>query len=591
MLEATKAYLTGSTIERRVATEAIDFVYANLIDVSRLQMFFPIVIAVLYWPLVSHRLIIVWCAASIAIYLVRIALAMAYRKRDRTLFSPYRWGGYFTATSLVSGFFWGLSAWLFFLPEAESQQTLLYVLIVGTAAGAIIISAYWMVAYLAYTIPAISLISLNLFVRGDSDDAILGVMMLFYLVIVVGVARRVREQAYASIKLRFDNLDLVERLKEQKLEAERSNRAKTQFLAAANHDLRQPVNALTLFSYSIKSELVSEKGKSLYKSLSQAIENLSSLLSSLLDLSQLDAGALNVRHRVFSLESLAESLEYDYTSMASERNIALKFRVCRGGVRSDFVLLRRLIGNLLSNAIRNTHAGKVLVAFRDRGDTVLVQVWDTGVGIPDSEREDIFREFYQIANHQRDSKNGLGLGLAIATRIARLLDTRLELRSTVGKGTVFSFHIPAAPVSSMTVDDEPGFDASILRYKSALLIDDEKIGLDALSSVLTKNGMSVTQADTCERAEELVFDVGLRPDIIISDYRLPRRLNGLELIRRLRQHPALTETPAMLITGDTAVEVLQTLRDSGIPVLNKPVSATMLLHTLQDLLQTPEVRD
>ncbi|ASJ75829.1 hybrid sensor histidine kinase/response regulator [Granulosicoccus antarcticus] len=584
MHNTLKTVITQRHIEPRVAVEAIDFVYANLIDVSRLQVLFPLIIAVLYWPLVSHSLIVVWCIASISIYLARIFLALAYKRKDPDNYSPYRWGLYFTATCLVSGLLWGTSGWLFFVPDAESQQTILYVLIVGTAAGAIIISSYWMIGYLAYAIPAISLLSLNLFFRGDVDDAILGGILFLYLGMVIGVARKVRVQAYSGINLRFDNLDLVEQLREQKLEAERSNRAKTQFLAAANHDLRQPVHALSLLSYSIKSELDSDRGKSLYIHLSQAIDNLSSLLSSLLDLSQLDAGAMKVQLSEFSVASIAASVQSEYQSLAEARNITLKVIACRGGVSTDFVLLRRLIGNLVSNAIRHTHAGGVLVAFRHRGEKVLVQVWDTGIGIPESEHKEIFREFYQVANPQRNSENGLGLGLAICTRIANLLHTTLTLKSQVDKGTLLSFCLPSALTTIDRADEVIHFDTDILTHKTVLLIDDDLTGLNALSSVLTQHGMRVTQSESYERAEELVFDVGLHPDIIVSDFRLAQQTNGIELINRLRQHPALVNTPAILITGDTAVEVLRQLQNSEIPVINKPVSANTLLPRIHDLL-------
>jgi len=584
-----KSLFTKPKLEERIATEAIAFVYANLIDVSRLQIVFPLMVAFLYWPLVAPEIIITWCIASIGIYVARIVLAIAYKRRDKRQFNPYVWGRYFTLTCLVSGVLWGMSGWLFFVPGAESQQTVLYVLVVGTAAGAIIISSYWMIGYLAYAVPAISLISLNLFLRGDFDDSILGGMLFLYLAMVIGVAKKVREQAYSGISLRFDNLDLVERLQEQKLEAERSNRAKTQFLAAANHDLRQPVHALSLLSYSIKSELSTERGQALYQHLNQAIDNLSSLLSSLLDLSQLDAGALKIQLSEFSIASVAASVQSEYLTLAQSKDLHLKVLYCESGVSTDFVLLRRLLGNLVSNAIRHTETGGVVVSFRKRGENILVQVWDTGIGIPESERAEIFREFYQIANPQRDSENGLGLGLAICTRIANLLNTELTLKSKVGKGSVFSFYIPSAATTNDLPSEFPPVDIEIFNFKTVLLIDDDKIGLNALSSVLTQNGMRVIQAGSYERAEELVFDVGSQPDMIISDFRLPSNLTGIDLIHRLRQHPALVNTPAILITGDTAVDVLRLLHESDIPVINKPVAANSLLPIMQELFMGPSI--
>ncbi|OED37971.1 hypothetical protein AB833_21565 [Chromatiales bacterium (ex Bugula neritina AB1)] len=594
------AIFTGTAtkqLDHRTAVQAIEFVYSNLLDVSRVQIIYPIVLSYVFWGTQAGWKIFLWSVASILVYVSRMLLTLQYRKRPPEEDDPWKWGRYFSITSFFSRLLWGAAAWLFYQPDAQTELVLLYVLIVGTAAGAIMISAYWMPGYLLYAVPAVTLMILSLFVNGDKNENILAVMLCLFLVMLISVAFKSREQGYASIRLRFENLDLIEKLNVEKERAEDANRAKTRFLAAANHDLRQPVHALSLLSYSMKSELSSEKGLELYSQLEQTVSNLNSLLESLLDLSQLEAGALKVVRDDIELPQIAAQLQSEFLSLCRQKNLEFRVRVMQGRVCTDHTLLLRLLRNLLSNAVRYTPDGGVLLAFRRRADSVSIEIWDTGIGIDDDNKTDVFREFFQVENSTRMPDKGLGLGLAICQKIATLLDLQLSMHSRPGRGTVFRIALPlllnenrieacgAGDTGTEPTDHaEGGIDDEYtqrLKGLRALVIDDDLIGLGAMSVVLSSFGMETTLAQTADRAMELLDD-GAGIDMILSDYQLSEEINGIELIDKIRARPGYQHTPAVIVTGDTAPAVLARIQSTGIPCLNKPVIAEQLAQRLSE---------
>ncbi|MBX2838470.1 MAG: hybrid sensor histidine kinase/response regulator [Gammaproteobacteria bacterium] len=570
--------------DRATAEQAVNFVYANLVDVSRIQIIFPVIIVALFWGKVDTINSVLWCACSTMVYLARILLTVAYRKRPKDA-NPYIWGHYFTVTSLISGLLWGLAAFLYNVPNSSSEQIFLIVLIVGTAAGASIISSYWMPGYLCFAIPAVSLTCTRLIFQGDTAQITLGIALFLYLFILIGVARKTRQAGYDVINLRFQNVELIERLEGEKDRAETASRAKTQFLASANHDLRQPVHALSLISYSLKDELVSERGKNLYQQLDHTVGNLNSLLASLLDLSQLDAGALKAELSTVKLRTIAAQIYSEYSSVAAEKNLALRIHTIDASIRTDHTLILRLIGNLLSNAIRYTDNGGILLGFRRRKGQIMVEIWDTGMGIHQDQIDSIFSEFYQIEGSKNSSDSGLGLGLAICQRIAELLDTRIELSSTPGRGSVFRFTVPEVPhqvtLENATHSQKP----EALQNTTALVIDDDLMGLNAVAAVLAQHDVNLLLAQSSERAMEQLDQLDTPLDFILSDFRLAGELNGVELVREIQNRPGFADVPAMIMTGDTAKEVLSMLDSCNLPVLNKPVSASSLLDGLNSLLK------
>lgn len=401
---------------------------------------------------------------------------------------------------------------------------------------------------------------------------------------LVSVAYKCREQAYESIRLRFERLDLIERLAAEKERAEDANRAKTQFLASANHDLRQPVHALSLLSYSIKEELTTERGREVYGQLNQTVSNLNNLLESLLDLSQLESGALEVKSGVISLPELAEQLKSEFLSLCTQKGLEFRVKVIDAAIETDATLLLRLLRNLLTNSVRYTEKGGVLLSFRRREQHIAIQIWDTGIGIKPEDQKNVFREFYQVGNKARKSEEGLGLGLAICHKIVDLLKLKLEMNSVYGKGTVFTVHVPLSESKKTDATAQNNVDTGLhLEGRRVIIIDDDLMGLGALSQVLTSTGMITTLAPSPERALEIARDAEPQ-DLILSDFRLSESTNGVELIQEFRKHPEYRRTPALIITGDTAPEVLTTIESSGIQYLNKPVKTPQLLNKIESLL-------
>lgn len=366
----------------------------------------------------------------------------------------------------------------------------------------------------------------------------------------------------------------------QKAAAEQANVAKSRFLAAASHDLRQPMHALGLYVAALKPQLEGRDAAQTLGKIEATVTAMEELFNAILDVSKLDAGVIVPQRQPVALDGLFERLRGDFQAEAQSRGLRLRVRARPIHVMGDPVLLDRLLRNLLANALRYTQRGGVLLAVRRRGQGVCVQVWDTGVGIAAEHLPRIFQEFYQVANPQRDRSQGLGLGLAIVERIARLLGYGIEVRSRPGRGTVFSLDIPelAHPVAGETPDVP--VETGRLRGLVAV-VDDDAMILDALPVLLERWGLSVVAgADV----EGLLSRLPRRPDLVITDYRLAGGETGFTVVDRLAAVHG--PSPVVIITGDTGQETLATIAARGYPLLHKPVKPARLRAVVQRLLAT-----
>jgi len=559
-----------------VRGEALKFLYAELPGVTRIQLSFPPAVVALYWNYVDKRLLLGWMISLFVMYGLRIALAGRFnRKVDLRGSDIERWGGYFTLTSFIVGGLWGAAGALFYVPDQATLETLLYVIIVGTAAGQIIVTANWLPAFYAFNGMALGILSLSLIVRGDGAEHVLAVLLLLYLLMIIRVARQARRVIYEGIALRVENLDLIRQLQQEKQVAEQANMAKTRFLASANHDLRQPVHAIKLLAYALKPELVSTRSKLLFRTFDNSIQGLSDLLESLLDLSKLDAGVITATPSNFALTTVFNQLLGEFIPLASEKGLTYSVRPTSIGINSDPVLLANLLRNLLANAFRYTCKGGVLMATRFRGDCCVIEVWDTGPGIQELERQHIFEPFYQIDNIERNKLRGLGLGLglAICQQLAGILNAKLDFRSRPGTGSVFRLALPRMITAPAT--DEYSSANPVKSFKGAssnhhvLVVDDEPLVVTAMQAALESLGMSCDTADSPEQALRIIQQQRV-PDFILCDHHLRGGLTSLDLIRWLQQR--LTNIPPLIIiTGDTSPARLLEARSSGYPVLHKPV--------------------
>ena len=382
--------------------------------------------------------------------------------------------------------------------------------------------------------------------------------------------------------LAIHNAQLFRETEAKSRQLEVANLARSRFFAAASHDLRQPLHTLSLYSAALKLHAPDGATGEIASHINKALASLSALVDSLLDISKLDAGAVQPELQNVRLRTLSERIEADYRPLANGKG--LEFHVAAPDIliETDPVLLERLVRNLVDNAFKYTAAGNVTLAAEPDRSRVRISVRDTGPGIPVDERERIFEEFYQIGNPERDRVQGLGLGLAIVQRLAHLLGLELTLESEPGRGSIFAVTVPLA-TERRAAPRVPGApDAarpSVLDGARVLVIDDEPDVRAGMRALLEQLGCRVAVCSGYADAERLIDLDGLEDvHVIVSDFRLRQHESGIDTVRRLRAR--LGPVPALLVSGDTAPERLREAQSSGLPLLHKPVSADKLLEAM-----------
>jgi signal transduction histidine kinase/CheY-like chemotaxis protein len=379
---------------------------------------------------------------------------------------------------------------------------------------------------------------------------------------------------------------LERKVEERTHQLELANLAKSRFLANASHDLRQPLHALGLFVAQLRGHMKSVEGGRLVERIDAAVTAMNELFNALLDISRLDAGVLSTNPMEFPIAQLLRRIENTFAEAAREKGLSFQLVPSSAWVRSDPILLERIILNLVSNAVRYTASGSVVVGCRRRGDTVHIEVWDSGPGIPEDQRRNIFGEFYRLAGG--NTHGGLGLGLAIVDRLCNLLGHPIQLVSTVDKGSRFSVTVPVVTARAQFAEPQRAqiaIDAP--RGKLVIVIDDDALVLDSMSGLLRNWGCRVVAAAT---PDEALADLGPeeRPDLIICDYRLANGQSGIAAIVDLRNAYG-APVPAFLMSGDTAPERLREARESGHHLLHKPLRAMALRAMINRLLKSSGV--
>jgi len=376
-------------------------------------------------------------------------------------------------------------------------------------------------------------------------------------------------------------------LAQRKDEAEAASQAKSRFLAAASHDLRQPAHALGMFVARLSQLPNDAPTRALVTGVDDSVRALQEMLDAFFDYSRLDAPSMEVRLADFPVNNVFDQLRNSFEAMAAAKGLRLRIRPSSLWLHSDPVLLHRVLLNLVSNAVQHTHQGSVLVTCRPAcGQTqAQIEVWDSGIGMAPEYHQKIFQEFFQIGNPERDRAKGLGLGLSLVDRACRLLHHPVSLRSAQGCGTRFCVQVPTAttpPVVEPAVVPPTSL-WSDLAGLHVLLIEDDALGGVALTGLLESWGCLVTSAVDAQGACALV-NRAHPPAFVLSDYRLPGVCNGIDAIRLLRQTLG-QQLPACVISGDTDVGVRQQVHDAGLVLLQKPVRPAKLRSLLRHAAQ------
>jgi two-component system CheB/CheR fusion protein len=370
-----------------------------------------------------------------------------------------------------------------------------------------------------------------------------------------------------------------------KRQADQANADKSRFLAAASHDLRQPLQTLTLVQGLLAKHVESEKGKTLVTRLEETLGAMSGMLNTLLDINEIDAGIVHAEIIDFPIESLLDQLRDEFAYHARARGLALRVVPCSLTISSDPRLLEQMVRNLLSNALKYTKRGKILLGCRRHKDILNIEVWDTGIGIPDNQLQAIFDEYRQLDNPARERSRGLGLGLSIVQRLGVLLGHQVRVRSVQGRGSVFIIEIksPAAALAPTPEGTPSGGFESDRHTGSVLVIEDDPDIRDLLADFLEDEGHEVVTAYDGIKARELIAGGMVKPDLILADYNLPNGMNGAASAAMIRE--ALGRlVPAIILTGDISAGTASTVALEHCTQLNKPVKLNELALTIQGLL-------
>ena len=583
-MTATQPASTMPSVEQRVRSEQIRVLYRS----TPIGLFAALIGAfVLVWILVYvngkpwHDAAL-WLVLVCVDFALRQLLCGVYKRTPAAYVDWRPWAWRMTLMTLLGGLIWGLGATWLVASEGTVQQLLVMLVLSATASGAVPTFGSYLPTTLAYLLPAMLPYMLWSLAQGDDVHRALALLTFIFIAAFSILAWLTSSNIAASLRLRFENLDLAQRLAQQKHWAEQANLAKSRFLASASHDLRQPVHALGMFVSALRGQTMNDEARRLVGHIDSSVVALDTLFTALLDISRLDAGVVACHTESFAIQPLLQRVCEESRVEAEDKGLRLVLHQCSGFVRSDPILLERILRNVISNAVRYTQHGRVVVGCR-RGNPLSIQVWDSGMGIPTDMQERVFEEFYQLDNPERDRNKGLGLGLAIVRRLASLLDCRVELGSRAGQGTVVKIMVPLAPQAEWIAQAEAEILAEVQSHGLILVVDDEVAIQEAMRSLLMHWGHEVIVAGSGVEMQARIASCQTVPRLIICDYRLRAGENGIRVIQQL-QSEFNADIPAMLITGDTASERLREAQQSGFLLLHKPVPNSKLRAAIGNLM-------
>ena len=541
--------------------------------------------AVSYDKLPAHA-VLPWLIAAYINCAIRVALWSRFRRAKPALEDMPRWGRYAVFAAALAGIIWGSTGIALNTPGSLSFQVMVLLVTTGLAFTSTYLAAPWLPAYRAFVYPTFILAAVPFLFGGDVWRVGIGLGTLGFLPLVLRYARRLCRSLQASIGVRLQNAELVEELRAQKKAAEEANVAKSRFLAVASHDLRQPLHALQLFVQALEDTMLPMHAQQLVANVRRSVDSMEELFDALLDISRLDAGNVRARLETLPLAELFDRLSFEYAPVARQKGLGLTVMKTSVYVRSDPTLLARIVRNLVANAVRYTERGCVMIGCRRQGERIRIEVWDTGPGIPPDKHAEVFHEFAQLGNPERDRRKGLGLGLAIVDRLARLLGHEVRLRSRVGRGSMFSVSVSRAhPDEHALLESVPEITAHFdLSDRLALVVQSDPVSREALRKLLAAWNCEVL---TAASGAEMLGNLGsLRrsPDLIVADGPAPAEA-GSAVVELLRNE-FNAEVPALLVSAATGAAVA-TEDLGGLPVLYRPFHAGRLRTLVNNLLHAP----
>ncbi|WP_186510771.1 ATP-binding response regulator [Caenimonas sedimenti] len=573
-------------IRRLVREEQFSLIFRT----NRNSNVVAISMALVLWMYMYFRLgnswALVWGGAMHFTQLVRSFWVGRYFRDPSVVHDPGWVRGYLLRLG-INGAIWGAAPLVMFDANDMAGLALVTVSVLAIHSGGQTWVAPVRGAILAFCLPIIVQLCIALALHDSATLRVAAVLAFLYLYLSMRFALQHNQMLADSLHAHFLNAALNARLSEQLAVVELASTEKSRFFAAASHDLRQPMHAIALFSAALEHDL---RGTPQHESASRsldAVRALSESLDAMLDVSKLDAGVVQVLEAGVPLQHVFQRLNALFAPQANEKGLHLRFRSTTAVVLTDERHLERMLANLVSNAIKYTARGGVLVAARPRGAGLAIEVWDTGMGVPAGQHERIFEEFFQLGNPGRDRSQGLGIGLAVVRRLSALLGLPVRLQSTPGRGSVFRIEVPAGKaLAASTVPAAARLPAAapvtpLALPSCVLVLDDEDDILAAVRSVLSGHRIEVLTASDCQQALALLQDPRWagRIDAFLCDWRLGSGTSGLEFASSLGPEHGI-HVATVMVTGETGPEALRQVRESGLPTVFKPVSAPRLLEAL-----------
>jgi signal transduction histidine kinase len=587
-------------LSEHIRAEQVRLLYRQLPVSTGGSMMGALLLAGVMWSVVSHKAVVGWFACMAANQLWRLVLYFRFRATTLVAADLDRWANLWALGSLISGCIWGAASFVLYVPDSQIYQGFLVVLIFGVTSAAVLLIGTHLPSFYAFVLPALLPIVVRNMIEGEAAHLTLAFIAAMTTLAILSFGRNYNRVLVESLRNRFENEALAHELahraeelerarqtaEQARAEAEVANRSKTQFFAAASHDLRQPLHALGLFAAALSEKVKDPEVVQVVNSINASVDALEGLFNELLDISKIDAGAIKANPQDFALGPLLERLRMDFEPEAFERGLGLKVRPSRLHVRSDPVLVERILRNLITNALRYTPRGRVLVAARSRGTGVALEVWDTGTGIAAAQRERIFEEFYQVGNPERNSRKGLGLGLSIVRRLANLLGAPVGLSSEPGRGSRFSLTLPRGmpPAPEAALSSARRREAGNLGGARIAVVEDESVVLEGMRVLLEGWGAHVIAAGSGDELLERLAAEPAPPALVIADYRLREGRSGVEAIRALRSRYGAA-LPAIIVTGSTTPFNLDEAKALGAHLLLKPVMPAKLRTLIHFKLQ------
>lgn len=551
------------------------------------------------WDIVARNTLLSWLALILLSLAADGWFLLRHRHETATVAQCHRWSRHFVIFVTLLGALWGSIGVVMFVSDNLAYQALLICVVLGLAAGAVTINPIYVPALFIWNILVLLPITLMVFTVGDEVHWALGVMLLLYSATVLNDGYQLSRRLLQALLRGYENTALLKDLSAEKIvseaareKAEAASREKSRFLAAASHDLRQPLQALMLFSDALHNHVHERDpiAKKLALQIESSVNSLTDMLGALLNVSRLESGVVQPQLQHFDLQHLLDRLYLEFYSIALDRGLYFTVSVDADPsegliVYSDPSLLEQIIRNLASNAIRYTSQGRIIIACHQEAGQVRICITDTGIGISKEDLPLIFDEYFQSNNPQRDRRQGLGLGLSIVRRVEKLLGYRLEVESELGKGTSISFTVPLGEIALETFPYQMQEEVEdVYAVRVALLEDDIEIR-EATQDLLESWGCLVVAGGLPDEVVTQYAATGQRPDVLLSDYRLPAGVTAIHALKQMRELWGAS-LPALVITGDTGAATFDEIQSNQAIMLHKPLSPSRLRAMIHRALQS-----